>query len=115
MIYASIAAFAFAAIFGLTVLIKWFGNTDAPRAIVYTHGILAATGLVLLLILAINDKTQAPMACVVLFLIAALAGFYMFFRDIVKKKRTLYLGILHGLIALTSFIILLFFVINQHK
>ena len=113
MIYISIIFFAIAAVFGLTILVKWFGNADAPRSIIYSHGIFAAIGLVLLQVIAMKDKTAVPAASIVLFLIAAVAGFYMFFRDIVKKKRTLYLAIVHGLVAVSSFLILLFFVLGH--
>ena len=115
MMYVSIAAFALAAIFGLTILLKWFGNSDAPRAVIYTHGILAATGLVLLLVAAIKDQAHAPMISIVLFTIAAVAGFYMFFRDIIKKKRTLFLAFIHGVVAVAGFITLLFFVFGNTK
>jgi hypothetical protein len=115
MIYLSITAFALAAIFGLTILIRWFGNTDAPRAVIYSHGILAATGLVLLLIVALKDSSHAPVISILLFTIAALAGFYMFFRDIVKKKRTLFLAFIHGIVAVTAFVILLVFVLGGAK
>ena len=115
MMYVSLAAFALAAIFGLTILIKWFGQSDAPRAVVYTHGILAATGLVLLLIEALKDRAHAPMISIVLFVIAAVAGFYMFFRDIIKRKRTLYLAFVHAVVAVAGFVALLFFVFDSAK
>lgn len=115
MLYVSIIAFALAAVFGLTILLKWAGNSDAPRLVVYSHGLLAATGLVLLLIAALNNKDHAPVVSIVLFLIAALAGFYMFFKDVVKKKRSLMIGIVHAVVAVTGFVLLLLFVFDSSK
>lgn len=110
MLYVSIIAFALAAVFGVTILLKWAGNSDAPRVVVYSHGLLAATGLILLLIAALNNKDNAPVVSIVLFLIAAIAGFYMFFTDLVKKKRSLITGVVHGIVAVIGFVLLLLFV-----
>ena len=107
----AIIAFALAAVMGLIMLKNWLTNKDAPRGVMYTHGVFAATGLVLLIIGAVNDKAHAPVLSIVLFLIAALAGFFMFFRDVFKHKRTPVVAIIHAIVAVTAFVILLFLVL----
>lgn len=110
MIYLAIALFAVSAVFGLTILIKWLTNKDASRSIVYSHGIAAATALVLLIVYAIQHPDNFPKISIVLFVISALAGFYMFFRDMNKKTNPLAIAFTHALVAISGFVALLYFV-----
>ena len=48
MLYASIALFFLAATFGATILITWLNKKNAPKLVVYTHGLLAVSGLLAL-------------------------------------------------------------------
>jgi hypothetical protein len=45
----------------------------------------------------------------VLFIIAALAGFYLFARDLSKKPVPKAVALIHGVVAVVSFILLLIF------
>ena len=110
MQYIIIALFALAAILGVTILVNWLNKKDAPRGVVYTHGIFAAIALVLLIVFVVNNKDNAPVTSLVLFVLAALGGIYMFLRDINKKNSPIGIAVLHALLAVAGFVALLIFV-----
>ena len=107
MLYASIALFALAAIFGIIILKNWLTSSDTSRSVVYTHGFFAALGLVILIIVALQSKDVKYTTSLILFVVAALAGFYMFFRDLKGKFSPTALAIIHGLVAVAGFIFLI--------
>ena len=78
------------------------------RALVFTHGPLALTGIILLLIYSTKNKPN-PMDALILFIIAATGGIIMVIHDIMGKPIPKWLGVLHGLIAVGGFICLLLF------
>lgn len=110
MIYTSIALFALTAVLGVGILIKWLTNKDAPRSVIYSHGIFAVIALVLLLIYAVQNPDNFPKTSIILFVLAAIGGLYMFFLDLKKKTSPLVVTFIHALIALGGFVTLLLFV-----
>ena len=110
MEYATIALFAIAAILGVTILVNWLNKKDAPRGVVYAHGAFAATALVLLIVYVVNHPDNAPTTSLILFVVAALGGFYMFARNMSKKNSPLGVAVLHALLAVAGFVALLIFV-----
>jgi glucan phosphoethanolaminetransferase (alkaline phosphatase superfamily) len=108
MLYTIIGIFAIAAILGMTLLSFVLKGKETPRAIMILHGLFAATGLVLLLSYVFNN-TPGPMESAVLFVIAALGGFVLVFRDLTGKPIPKWLAVVHGLIAVGGFIMLLAF------
>lgn len=111
MIYFAIALFAISAILGLTILIKWLTKKDASRGVIYSHGIIAASALVLLVVYAFQNPDNFPKVSLILFVVSALGGFYMFIRDMNEKKSPLYIAFTHALLAISGFIALLLFVL----
>ena len=109
MLYASIALFALAAVAGLTILISWLRKQNASRVVVYTHGLLAATALVLLAVFSYNNPDNFPKYSLIFFIVAALGGFYMFARDLKGKSSPMALAGLHALLAVGGFVMLLIF------
>jgi drug/metabolite transporter superfamily protein YnfA len=109
MIYAIIALFAVAAVFGLIILVNWMKSQGASNGVVYTHGILAALGLVLLIAYAVQHPDHSPMTAIIIFLVAALGGIYMFVRDLMKKNSPMWLAVVHALLAVGAFVTLLVF------
>lgn len=107
MLYIAIGLFALAAVLGLINLKNWAAAKHPPRPVVYSHGLFAATGLVLLLVNTLRQPTQALTTSLIFFVLAALGGFFLFYRDINGKVSPLGVAILHGLLAVTGFIILL--------
>ena len=107
MLTISIILFAVAAVFGLMNLIAILKSTATNKAVVYTHGLVAATGLVLLIVYAMGADAKSVSTSITLFVIAALGGFLLFARDLMKKAGPKWLAVVHGLIAVASFLILL--------
>jgi len=109
MIYAAIGLFALSAILGLTILIKWLTKKEASKAVIWSHGLVAATALVILLVYALQNRGNYPQLSLILFIVAALIGFYMFFRDLNKKNSPLSIAFIHALLAVGGFVMLLFY------
>jgi hypothetical protein len=110
MIYLAIALFAVSAALGLTILIKWLTKKNAPKSVVYSHGIVAASALLLLIGYALQHPDHFPKISIVIFVIAAIGGFYMFIRSMNNKTSPLIIAFVHALLALSGFISLLLFV-----
>ncbi len=109
MIYSAIALFALSAVLGLSILIKWLTKKQAPKGVIYSHGIVAAAALVLIILYAAKNPAHFPKASIILFTVAALGGFYMFFNDLRKKASPLAVAFIHALLAVGGFILLLAF------
>jgi len=109
MIYSAIALFALSAVLGLTILIKWLTKKDASRGVIYSHGIVAAAALAVLIVYAVKNPGSFPKLSIILFVVAALGGFYMFINDLRKKPSQLAIAFIHALLAVGGFLSLLFF------
>jgi len=111
MLYLIISIFAIAAIVGLVILKNWLTSAKTSRTVVYTHGAFAAIALVLLLVHVLQNPTSHLRTSLTLFVIAAIGGFYMFFRDLKGKFSPIWLAVIHALLAVSGFIILLLTII----
>ncbi|HNP96940.1 MAG TPA: hypothetical protein PKJ63_14975 [Cyclobacteriaceae bacterium] len=109
MLYLTIGLFALSAVLGLAILLKWLSKNDAPKGVVYSHGAVAATALVLLVIYALQHPDAFPQVSILLFAIAALGGFYLFFTNLKSGARPLGVAFIHAAIAVGGFLILLLF------
>src|SRR3954468_23926353 len=98
-LYITIALFALSAVLGVTILYKWLTKQGASKGVVYSHGIAAAVALVLLIVYAVQNPANFPKASIILFVIAALGGFYMFFLDLKKKYSPMAVAYIHALLA----------------
>lgn len=108
--YVTIVLFALAAVLGITILLKWLSKKDVSRSVIYWHGIFAALGLVLLVVYALQNRDHYPQLALILLVIAALGGFYMFFRDLQNKMSPYSIAFVHALLAVGGFVALLLFV-----
>lgn len=108
MIWVAIGCFAIAAILGGYLLSRVLTDRPTPKGIAIVHGLLAATGLVLLVVYNLT-YTPAPVVATLVFGGAALGGFVVFGRDITKKTIPKWLAVGHGLVAVTGFAMLLIF------
>jgi hypothetical protein len=108
MIIAAIVLFSLAALLGIFLLTFVLRGKETPKAVTFTHGPIAFTGLVLLILYAFQYG-PAPIASLILFIIAALGGFVLIFRDLTTSSIPKWLALLHGLIAVAGFILLLKF------
>ena len=106
LIYTAIALFAVAALMGIYLITFVLQKKETPKAIAITHGLLAATALVLLIIHTVQTGADLIQA-IVFFVIAALGGIVLFARDITGKSLPKALAVAHGLLAITGFVFLL--------
>jgi len=111
MLTAIIILFSLAAIFGLTLLTFVLRGKETPKGIVFLHGPIAATALILLIIYVVNN-TVSPVPSMVLFIIAAIGGVILVIRDFTRKSVPKSLAVVHGLIAVTGLILLIMFVLK---
>ena len=109
MINFSIIVFAVSAVLGLVILVRWLNKKNASRIVVYSHGIAAAAALVSLIYYAIEHPSDFPMVSLILFVLAALVGFYMFALDMKKQDVPIGIAVAHGIVAVLAFVGLLIF------
>jgi len=83
MLYITIALFAVAAIVGFIILKNWLTSATTSRTPVYVHGIFVAIALIILIIYAFQNTSHYPKASIILFIVAAMIGFYMQFLFLV--------------------------------
>lgn len=110
MLYASIALFALAAVAGITILITWLNKKNASPTVVYTHGLLAVSGLLVLLYYAFTHPQGYPKLAIGLFIATALGGIYLFATSRPDREKPLPVAGLHALLAVSSLIALLVYV-----
>lgn len=109
MLYTTIALFAIAAVLGLIILVKWLARKDAPPAVIYSHGIFAAGGLTMVIIYALKNPSNYPQLSIILFVAAALGGFYLFFSNMRTNAKQLGISVIHAFVAVVAFVTLLLF------
>jgi hypothetical protein len=109
MLQVAIVLFALAALGGLVMLYFHFKkNRNPPGALAALHGILAATGLGLLLWFAVTTGAQGRLMLVlVLFVLAALGGFFLVSYHVRNARLPSPVVIIHALVAVVAFLLLL--------
>ena len=112
MLYFALGLFLLAAIMGLIILRAIANSTETPKVIVAIHGILAASGLGALIYYAVRHPDSYPKLSIIVFIIGALGGFYLLYRDLRKKPGPLGLAIVHMLAGVAGVGLLLYFVFS---
>jgi|SRR5215218_4208086 len=111
MLYLIIGLFALAAVIGILIFKNWLTSAKTSRTVVYLHGIFAATALVLLLVFTLQNSANMLQTSLILFVIAALGGIYMFVQDLKGKFSPIWLATVHALLAVAGFLVLIFYVV----
>jgi hypothetical protein len=111
MLYTIIGLFALGAIVGLYLLTLVLQSKETPKAVVLLHGLFVVVALVTLIVYT-TKNTPGPVESLVLFIIAALGGIVVAYRDFTGKKIPRWLAVVHGLIAVTGFIFLVVFALG---
>lgn len=107
-LYSIIGLFALGAILGMYLLTFVMRNKETPKAVALIHGLFVAIALIMLINYSVKNGPGLTES-IVLFVIAALGGFYLFYRDINAKPIPKWLAIVHGLAAVAGFGFLLVF------
>ena len=105
----AVILFAIAALGGVVMAIMRFtGRNLPPIGLALVHGIVAAAGLVAL-ILTVVGHTVSTKASIALggFVLAALGGFFLFSFHLRKQALPIPAMVIHALVAVISFVILL--------
>lgn len=107
----AIILFAVAALGGVAMAAIHFrskGQQHPPMPLALLHGLLAAIALVLLIIAFVQGGASGlGWAALIIFVVAALGGFVMFFRHLGKKPLPTPLVVIHGGAAVVAFVLLL--------
>ncbi len=108
---AALVLFAIAALGGIVLAVMRFkGRPYPPMALALVHGAVAAAGLVTLIALVAQGTAKSSNATtsLVLFIVAALGGFVLFFHHLRKVALPVWLVVVHALVAVVAFLLLLF-------
>jgi hypothetical protein len=105
----ALVLFALAALGGLTMAVmRLRGAERPPTGLALLHGAGAAAGLIALIVAVMNmPDPGAARTALIVFIIAALGGFFLFAQHMQKKALPIPVMVIHGLLAVTGFVILL--------
>lgn len=107
MLVLILTLFATALLLGVYLISFVLQNKNTPKGIAFLHGPIAATALVLLVIYS-YIHTHSFWISVILFVLAAVGGFILIFRDLTGKSIPKWLALAHGILGLLGFSFLLF-------
>lgn len=102
------AVFAVAALGGVFLAFRHLQGLELPGSVAVIHGVAAAAAIVLLAVAVLaNDLEGAATVALVIFVLAALGGFYLASFHLREDRRPTPLVLGHGLIAVVAFLTLL--------
>jgi len=105
----ALVLFGIAAVGGLvmvTMILR--GAPRPPLPLALGHGALAAAGLVALILVVVGpDAPSMAKTALVIFLIAALGGFYLIAQHLQNKPLPVSVVLVHAAVAVVAFLILL--------
>lgn len=101
--------FAIAAVGGLVMAVIHFRGKLPPVALAAVHGLLAASGLVVLLFGLLNGPGFSGLGGVSfgIFLVAALGGFFLIAQHLTRGRLPSAVVLIHGGAAVAAFLCLL--------
>ena len=101
MLITAIVLFLIAALGGAYMAAKIFGGKQPPMGVAMLHGLLAATGLVLVIWYFVTTPTPPSPVGVGLgiLVLAALGGFYLFSKHLAAKPHPRGVVVIHALAA----------------
>ncbi len=108
ILYSIIGLFALGALIGMYLLSLVLRNRETPKAVAVTHGAFVVIALIML-INYISNNSPGPVESLVLFVMAALGGIVLAYRDFTGKKIPKWLAVTHGVLAISGFTLLLIF------
>jgi hypothetical protein len=105
MLNLALVLFAIAAVFGAIMAIMHFRGSTPPRGMLaILHGVAAASGLVVFLLALLKTGVHGPAGLsLLLFLIAALGGFFLLSFHLRGRALPNGVVIVHGLVAVCGF------------
>ena len=114
MVLAAIILFTLAGILGLIMLTYVLQVRPVPKLLSFIYGPLAGIGLLILIIHAMSvNGGMVHFWSILLFIIAAAAGIYLFSSHIKTNYVPRRIAVFHSIIAIVALIILYINVFNQ--
>ncbi len=111
MLVTGIILFALSATVGLLIFRSFLTKKTTSKPAVFAHGAFAAAGLMLLGYYAMQNPDSYPKASLTLLVLAALGGFYLAYKDLIKKSPgPTSVMAAHALLAVVGFLALVYFV-----
>jgi hypothetical protein len=105
-IYVIICLFGLAALAGMYLLALVLQKKETPKFVAFAHGLFAAIAIITLKVYASNAPKDFT-ACLVIFVLAALGGLVLIYRDLTARPIPRWLAVTHGLMAVAGFVLLL--------
>jgi hypothetical protein len=102
MLIISIVFFVIAAVLGLTVAIALIKKQTTSKPVVFAHGAVGATGLVVLVFHAAKHPNNLLTTAIILLVVVALGGAVLFANDLRRKPGPLFLVVIHAVVALAA-------------
>lgn len=107
MITGSIVLFVIAALLGVYLVWHILRDKPTPKGIAFTHGPVAALGLLLLIVYAIRQGGVIWLP-VALFALAAVGGLWLIATDLRGSGPSKVLALMHGGLAVAALLVLLY-------
>jgi hypothetical protein len=107
LVVVALILFAVAAVLGATMVSRRLGDKPIPLSLAAAHGAFAGLGLVVLLVAVGQGIGGLGAAALILFVLAALGGFYLFSIYLRKAPLPVSSIVVHGTIAVIGFVVLL--------
>lgn len=103
MVITAIVLISLAAILGLYLVTFVLKKKTPPKGVALIHGTLAALGIIVLLIYALTTSSHHKhWDSIIIFIIAATGGIYLFSKDIRHLEIPVWVALVHGAIGLTG-------------
>lgn len=107
MLTTAVVVFAIAAVGGVILALHVLRNKLAPWLLSIVHALLGAAGIVLLLLTVLEGASQLALWSLVLFVVAALGGFFLASRHAKSKLPPKGVVVVHAVVAVVAFGLLL--------
>src|SRR5262245_14829161 len=103
------ALFALGACVGAFLAFCHFTGRERKLPVALLHGLFVASGILCLVVGYFTNRLSGMASvALVVFLVVAVGGFYLFFRHLRKEPLPTHIVIMHGAGAVIGFLILLF-------
>lgn len=101
MVIAAVVLISLAVLLGLYLISFVLRKKIPPKGVAIIHGSLAVLGIAILIIYALTTQEHHKhWDSIVIFLVAAAGGFYLFSKDIRHLKIPTWVAVVHGSIGL---------------
>jgi hypothetical protein len=99
--------FALAAVLGVVLATRVARQQPRPLGMALAHGAFAAAGLIALVVVVVGDAPALALWALAGFAVAAVGGFFLFGLDRTGRDLPLPVVAVHGLVAVSAFLVLL--------